>query len=306
MDLLKEKFLKLKEGKNCLVLGHNYQRPEIQDVSDYLGDSLGLSLKAKETEADLILFCGVYFMAETAAILNPSKKILIPDLQARCPMARMLDAKVIKSYRKKYPKASVAVYINTTAATKAEADVVFTSSNGVKICSALDSDKILVGPDLNLALFIQRKLPDKDIIPIPQKSYCYVHKRFSKEDINKNDEKFKHSEILVHPEVDVELQDAADFVGSTSQIFKRPKVSKVKEFLIGTEIGLIYRMKKEYPNRKFYPLNESAICGQMKKHTLYKAYLALRDEEPVVKVPKKIAIKAKKSIDRMFEIMEEK
>ena len=188
----KEKFIKLKRRKNCLVLGHNYQRPEIQDISDYLGDSLGLSLKAKETEADLILFCGVYFMAETAAILNPNKKILIPDLEARCPMAKMLDAKIIKSYRKKYPKASVAVYINTTAATKAEADVVFTSSNAVKICSALDSDKILVGPDLNLALFIQRKLPDKDIIPIPQKSFCYVHKRFSKDDINKNDEKFKH------------------------------------------------------------------------------------------------------------------
>jgi len=157
---LKERFLKLKKEKKCLVLGHNYQKPEIQEVSDYLGDSYDLSVKAKEINSDMILFCGVDFMAETAAILNPNKKVLMPDLKAKCPMAKMLNPEIIKTYRRKFPEASVAVYINTTAVTKAEADVVFTSSNGTKICSALNSQKILVGPDFNLSQFIQKQLPD--------------------------------------------------------------------------------------------------------------------------------------------------
>ncbi|MCP8304873.1 MAG: quinolinate synthase NadA [archaeon] len=301
---LKEKFLKLKKEKKCLVLGHNYQRPEIQEVSDYLGDSFGLSIKAKETDSDLILFCGVDFMAETAAMLNPDKKVLMPDLKAECPMAKMLNPEIIKSYRRRYPEAAVAVYINTTAVTKAEADVVFTSSNGGKICSALDAQKILVGPDRNLALFIQKQLPDKEIVPIPADGYCYVHKIFSLVDIKST--RLTEAEILVHPEVDMELQTLADFVGSTNQMFNRPKKSRATQFLVGTEIGLIYRMKKEYPDKEIYPLNKYAVCNTMKLNTLPKAYKALKEERPIVRVPEEIAVKAKRAIDRMLEIMNEK
>lgn len=296
---LREKILELKRRKDCLILAHNYQRPEVQDIADFLGDSYGLSVKAKEAEANLVLFCGVTFMAETAAILNPDKKVLIPDLGALCPLAGMLNPEIIRSYREKYPAAAVAVYINTTAATKAEADVVFTSSNGAKICSSLTAKQILVGPDLNLSRFIQRQLPDKEIIPMPADGHCYVHKIFSLADLPTG----KGAEVLVHPEVDSELQTRADLVGSTAQMFTRPRSSRASEFLVGTETGLIYRMKREYPRRKFYPLNEDAVCREMKMHTLAKVYEALKNEEPVIKVPEEIAKEAKKAIDRMLEIM---
>jgi len=298
---LKERFLKLKEEKNVVVLVHNYQLPEIQEVADYIGDSFGLSKKAAKTKADIILFCGVDFMAETAAILNPNKKVLIPAPEAKCPMAKMLPPEVVREYKKRYPKAAVAVYVNTLAVTKAEADIVFTSSNAVKVCQSLPHKQILVGPDRNLALYIRRQLPDKEIIPMPSDGFCYVHRRFSPEDIEAV-KALGHSKVMVHPECRLDVHDRADFVGSTAQMFEHPAQTKEKRFVIGTEVGLLYRMKKTYPKKKFHPLNPQAICKQMKMNTLEKCYEALKKEKYIVKVEDIIAKKAKRALQRMMEV----
>jgi len=298
---LSRKIVELKKEQNAAMLVHNYQRTEIQLLADYIGDSLDLARQSAKIGADLILLCGVNFMAETAAILNPGKTVLIPDPEAKCPMAAQLTLEVLREAKKKHPDAAVVLYINTLAEAKAEADVCCTSANASQIVNALDEKEILFGPDKNLAWYVQRRT-DKKIIPLPEDGYCYVHRMFSAADVALLKEKYPKAEVLVHPECDPEVQDLADHICSTSQMSVRAKASSAKQFIIATEIGMIERLRRDFPNKEFMPALETAICQQMKKHTFEKVYLSLRDKKHKVTVPPKIAERARAAIERMFEL----
>jgi len=298
---LSRKIVELKREQNAALLAHNYQRTEIQLLADYMGDSLDLARHSAKVGADLILLCGVNFMAETAAVLNPEKTVLIPDPEAKCPMAEQLSLEVLREAKKKHPDAAVVLYVNTLAEAKAEADVCCTSANAPQIVNALDEGEILFGPDKNLAWYVQRRT-DKKIIPLPEDGYCYVHRIFSAADVAILKEKYLRAEVLIHPECDPEVQNLADHICSTSQMLVRAKASPAKQFIIATEIGMVERLRRENPGKEFMPVLETAICEQMKKHTLEKVYSALRDKKYVVKVPPEIAKKARAAIDRMLEI----
>ena len=298
---LKEAILKLKSERNAVILAHNYQREEIQLLADYIGDSLDLARYSARVDSDLIVFCGVDFMAETAVLLNPNKTVLIPDPEARCPMAAQLPAQLVREAKRKHPNAAVVLYVNTLAEARAEADVTCTSANAPLVVNALDEEEILFGPDRNLAWFVQQR-SDKKIIPLPDRGYCYVHRMFSPADIMLLKERYPDAEVLVHPECDPEVQKLASHICSTSQILLRAKASPAKRFIIATEVGLVERLRREFPDKEFIPALETAICEQMKRHNLEKLYLALRDKKHVVRVPQKIAARARAATQRMLEI----
>jgi len=298
---LQKEISRLKKERNAAILAHNYQRTEIQLIADYIGDSLDLARYSAKVDAELILLAGVNFMAETAALLNPNKTVLIPDPDAECPMAAQLPARVVREARKKHPDAAVVLYVNTLAEAKAEADVICTSANAPLIVDALDEEEVLFGPDKNLAWFVQRRT-DKTIIPLPEDGYCYVHRMFTPADIALLKEKYPDAEVLVHPECDPEVQQLADHICSTSQMLLRARASPAKRFIIGTEVGMVERLRRENPGKEFIPALETAICQQMKKHTLEKVYLSLRDRKHVVTVPPNIAGRARAAIERMLEI----
>lgn len=298
---LPEKISKLKKEKNAVILAHNYQIEPIQLTADYLGDSLGLARKSTELDANLVVFAGVDFMAETAAMLNPDKKILIPDTEAQCPMAAMLPAETVRKAKEENPNAAVVLYVNTLAEARAEADVTCTSANSVQVVNALDEETILFGPDRNLAWHVEQNT-DKEIIPIPEDGYCYVHRMFSPADIGLLREENPDAEVLVHPEAPPEVQKLADYICSTSQMLKRARESDAKKFIIITEVGLVHRLRRELPDKDFLPTLDEGICRHMKKHTLEKVYQSLRDEKYVVEVPPEIAEQARKSTERMLEI----
>jgi quinolinate synthase len=300
---LAEKILKLKNEKRALLLAHNYQRPEIQEIADYIADSIGLCRKAQqEKDAELLIFSAVNFMAESAVILNPDKKVVIPDKNAFCPMATMLPAEEVKLARKKHPDAAVVLYVNTRAEAKAMCDVCCTSSNAVQIVNSLDEERVIFGPDNNLAWYVQQHT-NKEIIPIPKNGFCYVHKLFSEGDILLAREQHPDAEVLVHPECNPEVQRIADFIGSTSQMYTHAIESPKKQFVIATENGLIDRMKREHPEKEYIPAYSGAICNAMKLNTLEKIHLALKNEEPTVTLPKSIMKKARKAVERMTEII---
>jgi len=300
MNLSREMLI-LKKEKNAVILAHNYQVPEIQDVADFVGDSLELSRQATQTDADIILFCGVDFMAETAKILNPEKKVLVPDKDACCPMAEMLKLDYLKRLKRENPQAEVVMYVNTKAEAKAEADCVCTSANADKIVNLMDSDTVIFGPDKNLAYYVQRRTKKK-LILAPPTGICITHNLMTTADLIDAKEKHPDAVVVVHPESIPEIQEVADAIASTSGILRYCKASKAKEFIIGTENGMLYRLGKENPGKRFYPLSESAICANMKKNTLEKAYNALKSEKPEVTVPKDIAARAEKAIQRMLEL----
>lgn len=243
-------------------------------------------------------------MAESAAILNPDKTVLIPNANARCPMAAMLPAKRVVEAKRRHPNAKVVLYVNTLAEAKAEADIMCTSTNAVQIVDKLDAEKILFGPDWNLAWHVRRHNSDKEIIPIPKNSYCYVHRLLfgNGEEALLLKKAHPDAELLVHPECNPNLQLKADFIGSTGQMFKHCQQSKSKKFIIATEVGLIDRLKRELPSKIYLPAMEEAVCRQMKRHTLGKVYGTLKKRKPIVKVPSKIADKARKGIERMLEL----
>lgn len=302
LNNLQKEILKLKEEKNAIILAHNYQVKEIQEIADFIGDSLELCIKASEIEdKDLVVFCGVDFMGETAYILNPDKKIVIPDLHADCPMAHMLSAEEIKEAKKKYPDAAVVLYVNSLAEAKAECDILCTSGNAQKIVDSLDEDVILFGPDTNLGEFT-KKSSDKTIISIPGDGHCYVHKMFTTGDIALKKEEYPNAEVIVHPECNKEVQDNADYVLSTGGMMSHIKDSDKKEFIIGTEIDLINRLESEIPNKTYYPLLESAICKTMKLHTLEKVKDALVNEAPLIEVNEEIAKKSLNAVTRMLNV----
>ncbi len=292
---------RLKREKEAVILAHNYQRPEVQKVADFVGDSLELARVSAGVKAKLVVFAGVDFMAETAAMLNPEKKVVIPDPEARCPMAAQLPPQLIKEARKRHPKAAVVLYVNTLAEAKAESDVACTSANAPQIVNALEEDTVIFGPDRNLAWFVQQRT-SKRVLPLPENGHCYVHRMFSAADVALLKERYPDAEVLVHPECDPEVQQLATHLCSTSQMLRRAKASPAKRFIIATEVGMLERLRRENPGKEFIPALESAICVQMKKHTLEKVYLSLRDEKHVVRVPEEIAARARKTIERMLEI----
>lgn len=300
---LVDKIQRLKRERKAIILAHNYQRSEVQDIADFVGDSLELALCAAQTDAKVVVFCGVDFMAETAAILNPDKTVLIPDRNALCPMASMLPSELIRVYKEKYPDAKVVLYINTLAEAKALCDAVCTSANSAEIVNRMDSETVLFGPDWNLAQYVM-KLTDKCVIPIPKFGFCPVHKLFDKDAILELKKVHSGAEVLAHPECNPEVCEAADFVGSTSKMYKEALVSNAKKFIVATEVGLLHRMRKKRKDAEFVPAYEEAICVNMKLHTLEKLYLSLREGRYKVDVPEKIANLSRKAVEIMLETRE--
>ncbi len=296
---IRDKIAKLKKEKNAVILAHNYQIGEVQDVADYIGDSLGLSQKAAQVDAKIIVFCGVHFMAETAKILAPEKTILIPDARAGCPMADMITASELREWKKNYPKSKAVCYVNTTAEVKAECDICCTSSNAVKVVNSLKADVILFAPDKNLAAYVARHTKKKII---PWDGYCYVHRYIKARDIMDKKNLHPEAEVWVHPECLPEVIDLADKVISTGKMVQEARKTKKKEIIIGTESGIIYRMKKENPTKNFYPARDVAFCFNMKKIDLGKVLRSLENMIYKVEVPLEVSQKARGAIEKMIEI----
>ena len=297
---IQEEILKLKEDKNAIILAHNYQPKEIQEIADFLGDSLELCIKASEIEdKDLVIFCGVDFMAETAYILNSDKKIVIPDLEAECPMAHMLPEEELLKAKEEHPEAGVILYVNSIAEAKQHADTLCTSANAVKVTESLEHEKILFGPDNNLGKHVAERV-DKEIIPVPKGGHCYVHKLFHVEDVELKREQYPNAEIICHPECNLDVQEACDKVMSTGGMLRYIAKSDKEEFVIGTEIDMITRINSEVPGKKLYPLLEGAICETMKLHTLEKVRDSLVNEAPEVTLPADVAEKSKKAVEHML------
>jgi len=292
-----KKLEKLKKERNAIILAHNYQRPEIQDIADFVGDSLALAMKAKQTDADVIVFCGVDFMAESAKIINPDKIVLFPDEKAKCPMAAMVDAESLIKLKEKYDY-DVVSYINTTAAVKAVSDICCTSANAVKVVQSRPDGVIFV-PDENLGNYVMRFVKDKDIILWP--GFCPTHMGISLKDIMKLKEEHPQAEILAHPECTPDVIDIADKVASTEGMVRYAMESDSREFIVATERELCYRMKKEMPDKEFYPV-KNAVCPTMKKITLEKVIKSLEEMKPQIKLSEEIMEKAKKPLEKMLEM----
>ncbi|MCD6413851.1 MAG: quinolinate synthase NadA [Elusimicrobia bacterium] len=299
MEKIIKKIQELKKKRNAVILAHNYQIPEVQDVADFLGDSLGLSRRAAETQADVIVFCGVHFMAETAAILSPEKTVLIPDREAGCPMADMIGREKLLELKRENPGALVVSYVNTTAEVKSETDVCCTSANAVEIVNALKDRDIIFVPDKYLGSFAAAKTGKKMIL---FNGYCPVHMKILPQDIKKAKEKHPRAAVIVHPECRTDVVKLADAVVSTSGMVRFVKETDAEEFIIGTETGIVYRLQKENPDKKIYPASEIAVCENMKKITLEKVLWSLEELKYEVRVEEKIRKKALKSIEKMIEI----
>jgi quinolinate synthase len=320
-DLLKFGFLKLKvdprinfieeintlrKEKNAVILAHYYQKGEIQDIADFVGDSLALAQKAISTKADIILFSGVHFMAETAKILNPDKKVLLPDLKAGCSLAESCKHEEFKKFINKYPNHTVISYVNTTIEIKALTDIICTSSNALQIVESLPKEeKIIFAPDRNLGNYIKSKT-DRDIVIWD--GACHVHEAFSLERILELKERNKDAKIIAHPECEKPILIIADHVGSTSSLLKFTKTDKSKIYNVATESGILHQMKKENPEKEFIPAppkDSSCACSDcnfMKLNNLEKIYIALKFEEPELKLDYDLMLKARRPIERMLEI----
>ena len=293
----KEIIATLKKKRDAVILAHNYQLPEIQDVADFVGDSLELSVKARETDAATIVFCGVDFMAETAKILCPEKTVLLPVRDATCPLANYLDANMLTKAKQLHPGVPVVLYINSTAESKAYADVVCTSANAVKVVKSLPSDEVMVGPDANLAAYIQDQIPDKKIIPLPPEGHCYVHEYFSEEDIR--EARKRGGMIICHPECRPQIQKDSDIIASTGGMVRAAPQGEV--WNIFTEKGMAYRLQTLFPEKTFY-VKEEAICEDMKKTTFDDLVLSLERNQYKIELPPEIMDAARRAIERMIEI----
>ncbi|MGD9130848.1 MAG: quinolinate synthase NadA [Candidatus Bathyarchaeota archaeon] len=294
-----ERINRLKKEKNAVILAHTYQRPEIYKVADFIGDSYGLSKKATETNADIIVFCGVDFMAESAYILNPEKTVLIPTKLAKCPMAAMVDIDGLRKLKEKHPNAAVVSYVNTTADVKAESDICCTSANAVKVVNSLEETEVIFVPDSNLANYVMRHT-DKKIIPWD--GWCYVHRKFSPEGLIRAKAMHVNAKVLVHPECIPEVVDLADEVFSTTGMVDYVENSLDNTFIIATEVGVIERLRLMFPDRTFYQAPPGGTCLQMKKTTLELVLAALEKEQFKVTVPEHIRVRAKKALDRMLNV----
>lgn len=300
MDII-DKIKLLKKEKNAVILVHNYQLPEIHDIADFIGDSLGLSIEAAKTDADVIVFCGVHFMAETAKILSPQKKVLLPDENSGCPMADMIDAESLKTLKKKHPGAVTLCYVNTSAAVKAECDYCCTSANAEKMVKYIleRHEEIIFVPDKYLGSFAAARVGRNFIL---WEGYCPVHAAILPEHVEAAKKRHPQAKVLVHPECRPEIVSLADVAASTEGMCRFVRESADREFIIGTELGIIYRMKKENPEKNFYPVSESALCPNMKRTTLEKVLWSLTDMTFEINVPRDTADKAKLAIQRMIQV----
>jgi quinolinate synthase len=297
---LAERIIALKKKRKAVILAHNYQLPEVQDVADYRGDSLELSRVAAKTEAEVIVFCGVHFMAETASILSPQKTVIMPDINSGCPMANMMTAEDLRKLKAQHPRAVAVGYVNTSAEVKAELDICCTSTNAVAVVNFLkDKEEIIFVPDKYLADFVSKKTGRKLIF---WNGFCPTHVRILPEDIKRERKFHPFAKVMVHPECLPQVVALADAALSTSQMGKFAKEDAAKEFIVGTEVGLIYRLKKDNPSKEFYPASEAAICPNMKRTTQEKIVWALEELKEEVRVSDDIRKRAKRAIDKMLEI----
>ncbi len=290
---------KLKKEKEAVIYAHNYQIDEVQEIADFVGDSLELARRASETQAKVIVLCGVYFMAETAAILNPNKKVLLPDIHSGCPLADMIDAERLKTLKSQNPDIPVVCYVNSSAEVKAESDIACTSSNTVKVVESLKSESVLFVPDRNLGRYIQERTSKKMLI---WDGFCPTHDRVTPEEVKLAKAEHPSSLFVAHPECRPEVLRLADEITSTSGMLRFAKKSDSKEFIIGTEMGLIYRLKKENPEKKFYLASQKLICPNMKRNDLHKIYSSLRTMTPQISVEESVRIKAVSSIEKMLAV----
>ncbi len=296
-----EKIRKLKKEKNAVCLVHNYQTPDIYEIADYIGDSLDLSQAAARTDADIIVFCGVDFMAESAKILSPEKKVLHPNRQAMCPMAHMVTPIALREKKKQYPDAEVACYVNTTTDIKAESDICTTSANAVDIVNSVKKDHIIFVPDRNLGQYAQSQTSKKIIL---WDGYCYVHDKISLESAKRAKALYPNAELIAHPECRLEVLNRADAVCSTSQMLTYAKKSHAKEFIVATEEGMVKRLEREFPLKKFHAIG--GICTQMKEITLHNVCESLEKEQFEIELDENLRKKAKIALDRMLEIRKKK
>jgi len=297
-DIVNE-ILRLKKQRNATILVHNYQRPEVQDIADFLGDSLELSQKAAQIQADVIVFCGVHFMAETAYIVNPKRTVLLPEPESGCPMADMITAEALVAKKKELPGATVVCYVNSTAAVKAESDICCTSANAVKVVQSITAKEILFVPDQYLGQWVSDKT-GKQMHLWP--GFCPTHMKILAEDIIREKQLHPDALALVHPECRTETKAVADEVMSTGGMIRFARENKAKEFIIGTETGIIYRLQKENPEKIFYPASDKAVCPNMKRITLEKVLWALQEMEHKITVPEDIRVKALSAVERMLAI----
>ena len=288
-----------KKTRGALVVAHNYQIDDIQDIADIVGDSLALSIACAKAENEVIVFCGVHFMAESAKILSPEKTILLPEKQAGCPMADMVTAEALRAKKLLHPGAATVCYINSSAEVKAECDICCTSSNAVAIIGGLPEKDILFVPDQNLAAYVASKLPDKNIIP--WEGYCVTHHRIRAEDVNKAKNAHPDAVLLVHPECRPEVTALADFVGSTRQIIDHAAASSDRKFIIGTEMGVLHKLKRDNPGKTFYLLSPGLVCPNMKKTTLNSLYESLRDMKYRIELSAEVIAAARGCLERMLQ-----
>jgi quinolinate synthase len=293
-----EKISALKKKRNAVILVHNYQLGEVQDMADFVGDSLELSRNAAKTSADVIVFCGVHFMAETASIVCPNKVVLLPDANAGCPMADMITPERLRAKKKEHPQAVVVCYINSSAAVKAESDICCTSANAVEVVESLDAPEILFIPDQYLGHYVSIRT-DRKMILWP--GFCPTHVRIEPERIKELRQEYPQARVVVHPECRPEVIALADEVTSTSGMCRYARRDDVREMVVGTEVGLIHRLRKENPGKRFIPVSEQAICPNMKLITLEKVLWSLEEMSPEVKVSEEIRLKAIAAVDKMLQ-----
>ena len=299
LNQLREKIARLKQALRAVIVAHNYQRPEVQDIADFVGDSLELSHRCVEVDAQTIVFCGVRFMAETAAILNPDRTVLLSEGSACCPLADMINIDELREWKQRYPRASVVCYINSSAEIKAESDTCCTSANGARVVDSVSSNDILFVPDQNLGHYISTQTK-KNIILYP--GFCYVHHRLKPEQVKLAKKLHPDAQILVHPECRPEVIDLADTALSTGQMLSYAKASSHSSFIIGTEEGLLHQLRLENPDKSFYLISNSQICTDMKRTTLETLAQTMELRQNIVTVAEEVRLKAKQAVDRMLAI----
>lgn len=298
-DMLNE-IKRMKREKNAVIVAHNYQVDEVQELADVVGDSFKLSQYCASTNADVVVFCGVHFMAESAKILSPEKTVLLPEIDAGCPMANMVTAEALIEEKKKYPNAAVVCYINTSAAVKAECDICCTSSNALRVIRSIPNDEILFVPDQNLGSYVAKQVPEKKIHL--WKGFCLTHHRVSPNDVEKAKNIHPDALVLAHPECKQEVLEMADFVGSTAQIIEYAKKSDHNKFLIATEMGILYQLKKDSPHKTFYLLTQGLVCPNMKKTSVESVYNALKYNRYEIHLDKDVMERARRSLEAMLAI----
>jgi len=296
-DKLVKDILKLKKERNAVLLVHNYQLPELQDIADLTGDSLGLSLEAAKTDAEVIVFCGVKFMAETASVICPEKKVLLPDIASGCPMADMITAEQLIAFKKKHPGVPVVTYVNSSAEVKAESDYCCTSANSVSIVNSVPGNEVIFVPDKYLGAYTAKKTGKKLIL---WDGYCPTHAKILPQDILKRRKEYPKGKVMAHPECTQEVCELADIVCSTEGLVRFAKETEAKDIIVATEVGMLHRLKKEAPDKNFIPASDLAVCPNMKKNTLEKVLWSLEEMKHEIKVPEDVRVKALKAINRML------